>query len=438
MDLFDLGKKELNTPLAYRMRPRNLDDIIGQDHVVGPGSSLRKLIDKDQLHSMILFGPPGTGKTSIAGIIADMTSAHFESIMAVSAGVNEIRKIAADASQKLKYYQQKTILFVDEIHRFNKSQQDVLLPFVEDGTLLLIGATTENPLFELNNALLSRIKLYILEPLEEKHLTTIINNTLTDREHGLGNLKISINNDSIEAVAAACKGDARMALNILETAVNSFLSEDGTLVIDLDLLQKILSRPMVKYDRQGDSHYDSISAFIKSIRGSDPDAAVFWLAVMLEGGEDPMFIARRLVIHAAEDIGLADPYALTLANAAANAVQLIGMPEARIPLAEATIYLATAPKSNSSLLAIEKAYTAVRESKKITVPLHIADSSHSQARQLLGKGQGYKYPHNYGGYVSQSYLPEDLGETVFYEAGSEGYEIRIKKFLDKAASRKDQ
>ncbi|KUG04514.1 atpase, aaa family [hydrocarbon metagenome] len=433
MDLFDLGKNELKAPLAYRMRPGTLDEVIGQEHVVGPGSSLRKLIDKDQLHSLILFGPPGTGKTSIAGIIANMTNAHFESILAVTAGVNDIRKIAADASQRLKYYQQKTILFVDEIHRFNKSQQDVLLPFVEDGTLLLIGATTENPLFELNNALLSRIKLYILEPLQDKHLTTIINGALKDRERGLGNFNVSIDEEAIDAIAAACKGDARMALNILETAVQSHKNEAADLVIDMHLLQEILSRPMIKYDRKGDSHYDSISAFIKSIRGSDPDAAIFWLAVMLEGGEDPMFIARRLVIHAAEDIGLADPFALTLASAAAQAVKLVGMPEARIPLAEVSIYLATAPKSNSSLMAIQKAYAAVRESKKITVPLHIADSSHPRASQLMGKGAGYKYPHNYGGYVRQSYLPEDLIGTVFYEAGSRGHEIQIKKLLDNRA-----
>ncbi len=433
MDLFDLGEKDLKTPLAYRMRPRTLDEVVGQEHVVGPGSSLRNLIAKDELHSLILYGPPGTGKTSIAGIIADMTSAHFESILAVTAGVNDIRKIAADASQRLKYYQQKTILFVDEIHRFNKSQQDVLLPFVEDATLLLIGATTENPLFELNNALLSRIKLYILEPLQDKHLTTIINTALKDRDRGLGSLNVSIDEEAIDALAAACKGDARMALNILETAVKSNKHDEGNLVIDVDLLQKLLTRPMIKYDRKGDSHYDSISAFIKSIRGSDPDAAVFWLAVMLEGGEDPMFIARRLVIHAAEDIGLADPYALTLASAAAHAVQLVGMPEARIPLAEASIYLAAAPKSNSSLLAIQKAYTAVRDSKKISVPLHIADSSHPQARRLTGKGEGYRYPHDYGGYVKQNYLPEDLTGTVFYEAGSEGHEIEIKKMLDNRA-----
>ncbi len=437
MDLFDLGKKELNAPLAFRMRPRNLDEIVGQEHVVGSGSSLRKLIDKDQLHSLIFYGPPGTGKTSIAGIIAKITQAHFESILAVTSGVNDIRKIAADASQRLKYYQQKTILFVDEIHRFNKSQQDVLLPFVEDGTFLLIGATTENPLFELNNALLSRIKLYFLEALQDNHLVTIINRALKDNDRGLGSLNVTVDKETVDAIASACKGDARMALNILETAVNSYLTEDANLVIDIPLLQKILSRPMIRYDRKGDGHYDSISAFIKSIRGSNPDAAVFWLAVMLEGGEDPMFIARRLVIHAAEDIGLADPYALTLANTAAQAVQLLGMPEARIPLAQASIYLAAAPKSNRTLLAIESAYAAARESKNIAVPLHIADSSHPRSRQLMGKGEGYKYPHDYGGYVVQNYLPADLGEMVFYNPSRVGYEKTITKLLEKKGTSED-
>ncbi len=436
MDLFDLGNQDISAPLSYRMRPRTLEQVIGQDHLLGPASPLRRLIDKDQLHSMILYGPPGTGKTTIASIIARMTRAHFESIAAVTAGVNDIRKIAADAAQRLKYYQQKTILFVDEIHRFNKSQQDVLLPFVEDGTLVLIGATTENPLYELNNALLSRIKLYILEPLQESHLARIINDALQDGENGLGSYQISLDDQAVPAIASACKGDARMALNIIETAANSYLQEDGTLFIDLDLLQKILSRPLLKYDRRGDGHYDSISAFIKSIRGSDPDASVFWLAVMLEGGEDPMFIARRLLIHAAEDIGLADPAALNLAAAAAQAVQLVGMPEARIPLAEATIYLATAPKSNSSIKAIQKAYGAVREAKQIKVPLHLADSSHPQSRALLGRGEGYKYPHDYGGHVKQNYLPEQMAGMIFFEPGSEGYELIIREFLNKTEARK--
>jgi putative ATPase len=432
MDLFDLGLKDNeNQPLAYRMRPRTLDDIAGQESVIGPDSTLRKLIINDQLPSLVLFGPPGTGKTTIARIIARMTHSHFESMAAVTSGVNDIRKIAADAGERLKYYHQKTILFVDEIHRFNKSQQDVLLPFVEDGTLTLIGATTENPLYELNNALLSRLKLYILEPLSKQNITDIINRALQDKENGLGKLDISLTESAMGVIIKACKGDARMALNILETAVNSYYQSGTRLVIDRNMLSKILGRPMIKYDQHGDIHYDSISAFIKSIRGSDPDAAVFWLAVMLQGGEDPIFIARRLMIHAAEDIGLADPYALTIASSAANAVQLIGMPEARIPLTEATIYLATAPKSNSVVKAIDKAYSAVWESNKIKVPLHLADASHSKAGELLGKGQGYKYPHSYGGYVKQQYLPDECKDKIFYEPGSEGYEAEVSKFLER-------
>jgi putative ATPase len=438
MDLFEMGKQEETAPLAYRMRPRTLDQVVGQDHLLSPSAPFRQLIDKDQLHSFILFGPPGTGKTTIASIIARMTQAHFVSLAAVTSGVNDIRKIAADAAQRLKYYQQKTILFVDEIHRFNKSQQDVLLPFVEDGTLYLIGATTENPLFEINNALLSRLKLYILEALSEKDLNRLIQQALQDKDHGLGLYNISITPSCISAIASFCKGDARMALNILETIANTHLYKDEPLIIDLNLLEKVLSRPLVKYDRRGDAHYDSISAFIKSIRGSDPDAAVFWLAFMLEGGEDPIFIARRMIIHAAEDIGLADPEALKLAVAAAQAVKLVGMPEARIPLTQVAIYLATAPKSNSSLTTIEKAMAAVRKSKQIKVPLPIADSSHPQAKKLMQKGVAYKYPHDYGGYVSQQYLPDDMAGRVFYQPGKEGYELKIQEFISKTMKNKGQ
>lgn len=434
MDLFDIGQEDVQVqkaPLAYRMRPQNLDEIVGQEHLVGPGAPLRRLIERDELHSFILYGPPGTGKTTIARIIAHTTNFYFETLQAVSGGVNDIRKIAADAAQRYKYHRQKTILFVDEIHRFNKSQQDVLLPYSEDGTLLLIGATTENPLFELNNALLSRMKLYVLTPLEDEHITRILNKALTDPQKGLGNSHIEIDADSLAFIVQSCKGDARMALNILETVVNSFLGPDNCLNINIDLLAKIIGRPMIKYDKTGDKHYDSISAFIKSIRGSDPDAALFWLAVMLEGGEDPMFIARRLVIHAAEDIGLADPQALTLAASTAYTVHFIGMPEARIPLAECTLYLALAPKSNSSLMGIDQAIAAVHSSKKIEVPSHIADSSHSKSKQLLGKGRGYKYPHNFGGYVDQQYLPDHLIGEVFYQAGSNPRELKMREFHDR-------
>ncbi len=437
MDLFDIGREEntlKNAPLAHRMRPRSLDEVIGQK-AVAPGSVLCKAIEKDQLHSFILFGPPGTGKTSVARIIARTSNSHFEYLSAVSSGVGDIKRTAADAADRLKFYRQRSILFVDEIHRFNKSQQDVLLPFVEDGTLLLIGATTENPLYELNNALLSRMKIYFLEALTPQDLSLLITTALRDRDRGLGDYDIQIDEESLAWIAMNCKGDARMALNIIETVFNSFYEPDSEFLINLELLQKVMARPLLRYDRTGDTHYDSISAFIKSIRGSDPDAALFWLAYMLEGGEDPKFIARRLIVHAAEDIGLADPFALVLATTAAQSVQFVGLPEARIPLSEATIYLATAPKSNSSL-AIDAAISAVRRSNNIKVPAHIADTSHSKASSLLGKGKGYKYPHNYGGYVEQNYMPDNLPDSKFYKPGENANEQRIKFFLNNLPGKK--
>jgi len=432
MDLFAMGnarKKEANAPLAWRMRPKNLDEVVGQEHIVSPGSPLRNAIEKDQLHSLVLYGPPGTGKTSIARIIARMTNCHFEYMQAVTAGVSDIRKVAVAAQDCLKFYQQQTILFVDEIHRFNKGQQDVLLPFVEDGTLILVGATTENPLYELNTALLSRMKLYILEALEAPAIAQIITVALRDRERGLGNLDISINEESMAILIQASQGDARMALNILDTINNSYVNPNEHLDITAELVKKVTGKLMVKYDRSGDYHYDTISAFIKSIRGSDPDAALYWMAVMLEGGEDPKYIARRLIVHAAEDIGLADPGALSIATAAASAVQYVGLPEARIPLAEAVIYLCTAPKSNSSKVAIDAALSKVRTGNSIKVPSHLGDTSHSQAGSKLGKGKGYKYPHDFGGYVEQSYLPAELGKVNFYQPGNNGYENTIKDFL---------
>lgn len=434
MDLFSLSSEkasEDNAPLAWRMRPRNLDEIYGQDHLLSAGSPLRNAIERDKLHSCILYGPPGTGKTTIARTIAAVTKSKFEYMQAVTAGVSDIRKMAADAGERLKYYQQKTILFVDEIHRFNKSQQDVLLPFVEDGTLTLIGATTENPLHEINSALLSRMKVYMVHALNKDALTAIINRVLTDRERGLGNFKVIFQGDSLDRLIQAAQGDARMALNILDTLSSSYTDAQEQLLVTPEILEKVTGKLIVKFDRSGDWHYDAISAFIKSIRGSDANAAIYWLAVMLEGGEDPKYIARRLIVHAAEDIGLADPFALTMANAAADAVQYVGLPEARIPLAEAVIYLCTAPKSNSSKTAIDAAMAAVRTQNKVLVPPHIADSSHSKAGVLLGKGIGYKYPHDYGGYVAQRYLPEELGEPVFYKPGQNGYEKNIQEFIDK-------
>lgn len=436
MNLFDFNSGLSNrkhAPLAYRMRPRSLDEVIGQSKVVGPGSPLRRAIERDELHSFILYGPPGTGKTSIAQIISAMTHSYFVQMQAVTAGVGDIRKAAADAEDRLKYYQQRTILFVDEIHRFNKSQQDVLLPFVEEGILILIGATTENPLYEINNALLSRVKLYILEALEAGDIKAIVQQAIADPERGLGQVRVSLAGNSLELLAAASKGDARMALNILESLVDSF-QVNNTLEVTPELIKKVVGQPLLKYDRSGDYHYDTISAFIKSIRGSDPDAAVFWLAVMLEGGEDPRFIARRLIVHAAEDIGMADPRALLIASAAAHSVDYVGLPEARIPLTEATLYLATAPKSNSSVVAIDKAMATVRQLSKITVPPHLGDTSHSKAKTLLGKGQGYKYPHSYGGYVSQSYLPAEVDDIKLYVPSENGYEARISQFLQKLAA----
>ena len=435
MDLFDIKPDSKNNklaPLAYRMRPRSLDEIVGQP-IAAPGSLLRRSIDKDELHSFVLYGPPGTGKTSIAKLIADMTQARFEYMKAVTSGVNDIRKIAVDAAQDLKFYRRRTVLFVDEIHRFNKAQQDVLLPFVEDGTLVLIGATTENPLYELNTALLSRLKLYIMEALRPEDIRLIVLRALEDKERGLGNYNLSLPEDSMEIIISTAKGDARTALNILDTLASSYAEPDTFLEISPELVSKVPGKPLVKYDRTGDYHYDTISAYIKSIRGSDPDAAVYWLAVMLEGGEDPKFIARRLLIHAAEDIGLADPMGLALAAAAAYAADFVGMPEARIPLAEATIYLSTAPKTNSSKMAIDRAMETVRRQNRIKVPSHLADTSHSQAGKLLGKG-GYKYPHDFGGYVKQMYLPEDLVDSKFYTPGDNGHEQVIKAFLQNLPS----
>ena len=433
MDLFSLGNEKMqaeSAPLAWRMRPHNLDQIYGQDHLLAPGSPLRNAIDRDKLHSFVLYGPPGTGKTTIARTIASVTKSQFEYMQAVTAGVTDIRKMAADAGDRLKFYQQKTILFVDEIHRFNKSQQDVLLPSVEDGTLTLIGATTENPLHELNSALLSRMKVYMVHPLDQDALIHIVNRVLEDKERGLGELEVIFADDSLNLLIQVAQGDARMALNILDTLSSSYTDAQGRLLISPELLEKVSGKLIVKYDRSGDWHYDSISAFIKSIRGSDPNAALYWMAVMLEGGEDPKFIARRLIVHAAEDIGLADPFALTMANAAADAVQYVGLPEARIPMAEAVIYLCTAPKSNSSKVAIDAAIAAVRHQNKIVVPPHIADSSHSKAASLLGKGKGYKFPHDFGGYVAQSYLPEELGQPIFYQPGQNGYERKIQAFIN--------
>lgn len=429
MDLFQgTGEKikEREGPLAYRMRPRTLEEFVGQEHLLSRGAPLRRLIDEDRLHSFILYGPPGTGKTTLAHLIAGSTRSAFITASAVTSGTADLREAARAAQERLSYEGRRTILFVDEIHRFNKSQQDILLPYIEDGTLTLIGATTENPLYEINSALLSRLRVYVLNPLTGEEISRLVVRALTDKERGLALPKEVLGDEALSMIVRAAKGDARSALTILEMA--SFLrDEDG--LITPELITRVTGRVATYYDKKGDAHYDTISAYIKSIRGSDPDAALFWLAVMLEGGEDPMFIARRLVIHAAEDIGLADPLALVVCEAAASAVHLVGMPEARIPLAEATIYLAAAPKSNSSKAAIDRAIKAVRDAKAISVPRHLADTSHRLAPKLLGHGIGYKYPHDYGGYVKQEYLPDEIKGAVFYQPSENGREKQIARWL---------
>ncbi|MDR1615903.1 MAG: replication-associated recombination protein A [Syntrophomonadaceae bacterium] len=439
MDLFDYSSnpaREAYAPLAYRMRPDSLEEILGQDHLLGSGAVLRRALEKDQLYSMVFFGPSGTGKTTLAQLIAQKTKSYFQSLPAVTSGAGDIRKVAHEAEQRRKYYQQKTILFVDEIHRFNKSQQDILLPFVENGVLILIGATTENPFYELNHALVSRLQIYILKSLEPDHITRILKNALRDKKRGLGNYDITCPDGPLSLISNYVKGDARMALNILDTLVNSFI-EDGRLELTEALAEKALSYHLVKYDKTGSYHYDTISAFIKSIRGSDPDAALFWLAAMLEGGESPEFIVRRMIVHAAEDIGLADPRALTIATAAAAALDYVGMPEARIPIAEAVLYLASAPKSNSTVAAIDKAIQAVRGSVKPQVPLHLSNAPLSFAGEK-STGTSYKYPHSYGGYTEQLYLPEECKDLVLYHPSDNGYEKKIRLFLERLPNNKQR
>lgn len=432
MDLFDFGLREDRSlePLASRMRPQTLDEIIGQEHIIGPGKLLRRAIKADRLTPMIFYGPPGTGKTTLAKVIANTTKSHFEQVNAVTSGVADLRRVIAEAKDRLKMHQIRTILFIDEIHHFNKSQQDALLPFIEEGTIILIGATTQNPMFEINGALLSRSRIFTLHPLEDKHIREILHRALTDKERGLGEEAITLTPEALDHIVHVANGDARNALNALElAALTTPPDQDGRIVIDLEVAQESIQKRVVQYDKQGDQHYDVISAFIKSLRGSDPDAALYWLARMLYAGEDPRFIARRLYVHAAEDVGMADPRALLMAHAAAYAVDFLGMPEARLPLAEATIYIATAPKSNAVIKGIDSALTIVENEKSGQVPLHLRDSHYKGAKKL-GHGQGYKYPHHFpGGYVEQQYLPDQLLGKSFYHPTDHGYERTIKERL---------
>lgn len=433
MDLFEYGHQmetEKKAPLAARMRPRTLDEMVGQSHIIGPGKLLRRAIEADQLSSLIFYGPPGTGKTTLAKVIARSTEAHFEQLNAVTAGVSDIRRLTKEAKERLGMYGQRTVLFIDEIHRFNKSQQDALLPYVEDGTVILIGATTQNPSFEVNAALLSRSRVFQLVPLTEEQLILLLKRALKDEERGLGMYRVKVDKEALAHIARIAGGDARSALNAIELAVlTTPPDEEGVRHITLETAEESIQRKMVRYDKSGDNHYDTLSAFIKSMRGSDPDAALYYLAKMLEAGEDPRLIARRIFVHAAEDVGMADPRALLIASAAAHAVETVGMPEARIPLAEAAIYIATAPKSNAVIRGISEATKAVRNESRGEVPPHLRDAHFSGARQQ-GRGIGYLYPHDFPqGYVEQQYLPDEHVGKTFYHPTDHGYEGKWKEWF---------
>lgn len=420
--LFDLAPTNTYEPLPVRMRPTKLDHLYGQEKAVGKGTFLRAMVEKDTIPSMLFYGPCGTGKTTLAGIIAKVSNSHFVNLNATNAGIGELRTIIEDARKRVRSLQQRTILFLDEIHRFNKSQQDVLLPCVEDGTIILIGATTENPFFEVNRPLLSRLRLITLESLTPKAIGQILRRAITDEEVGLGKRRLQVTDEVLEDVGIFVNGDGRMALNILEQAA-AMVPDEGT--ISIEVLEKVVGRRIYTYDKKGDSHYDTISAFIKSMRGSDVQATVHYLARMIEAGEDPNFIARRIVICAAEDVGLADPQALILANAAAQAAHMVGFPEARIILSEAACYVALAPKSNSAYMAIDAAISDVRHKDCGQVPDHLKDSHYSGASKL-GHGKAYKYAHNYpNGYVKQQYLPTPLVDATYYNGIKRGKEEQL-------------
>ena len=420
--LFDLTPTNTYEPLPVRMRPTKLDHLYGQEKAVGKGTFLRAMVEKDTIPSMLFYGPCGTGKTTLAGIIAKVSNSHFVNLNATNAGIGELRNIIEDARKRVRSLQQRTILFLDEIHRFNKSQQDVLLPCVEDGTIILIGATTENPFFEVNRPLLSRLRLITLEALTPTAIGQILRRAITDEEVGLGKRRLQVTDEVLEDVGIFVNGDGRMALNILEQAA-AMVPDEGTITIEV--LEKVVGRRIYTYDKKGDSHYDTISAFIKSMRGSDVQATMHYLARMIEAGEDPNFIARRIVICAAEDVGLADPQALILANAAAQAAHMVGFPEARIILSEAACYVALAPKSNSAYLAIDAAIADVRHKDCGQVPDHLKDSHYSGASKL-GHGNTYKYAHNYpNGYVKQQYLPTPLMDASYYNGIKRGKEEQL-------------
>lgn len=434
MDLFDYMRastQEQESPLASRMRPTALDEVVGQKHIIGKDKLLYRAIKADQLGSIIFYGPPGTGKTTLAKVIANTTSASFRQINATVAGKKDMEDVVKEAKDALGMYGKKTILFVDEIHRFNKSQQDYLLPYVEDGTLILIGATTENPYFEVNGALLSRSRIFELKALEKEDVKELILRAVRDEKKGMGSYHAVIDDEAADFLADVSGGDARAALNAVELGVLTTERDqaDGLIHITLEVAQECIQKRAVRYDKDGDNHYDTISAFIKSMRGSDPDAAVYYLARMLYAGEDIKFIARRIMICAAEDVGNADPQALTVAVSAAQAVERIGMPEAQIILSQAVLYVATAPKSNSACNAVFEAMDAVKSQRSMPVPAHLQDS-HYGGSAKLGHGIGYKYAHNYPNhYVKQQYLPDGMEEQVFYHPSENGYESKIGEHM---------
>ncbi|WP_024348379.1 replication-associated recombination protein A [Lacrimispora indolis] len=434
MDLFDYMRENTmknESPLASRLRPATLDEVVGQQHIIGRDKLLYRAIKADKLGSVIFYGPPGTGKTTLARVIANTTSADFRQINATVAGKKDMEEIVKEAKDSLGMYGKKTILFVDEIHRFNKGQQDYLLPFVEDGTLILIGATTENPYFEVNGALLSRSRVFELKPLEREDIRELIHRAVYDKDKGMGSYNAVIDEDAKEFLADVSNGDARAALNAVELGIltTERNPSDGKIHINLQVAEECIQKRVVRYDKTGDNHYDTISAFIKSMRGSDPDAAVYYLARMLYAGEDIKFIARRIMICAAEDVGNADPQALVVAVAAVQAAERIGLPEAQIILSQAVTYVASAPKSNAACMAVFEALDSVRNQKTMPVPVHLQDS-HYKGASKLGHGQGYLYAHDYpGNYVKQQYLPDGMEGTEFYHPTENGYESKIKERL---------
>ena len=433
MDLFDYMREQNmqnESPLANRMRPKTLEEVVGQQHIIGKDKLLYRAIRADKLSSVIFYGPPGTGKTTLAKVIAGATKAEFVSINATAAGKKDMEAVVEQAKNSLGMYGRRTILFIDEIHRFNKGQQDYLLPFVEDGTIILIGATTENPYFEVNGALLSRSVIFELKSLDKEDIRILLRRAVTDEERGMGAYHAVLEPDAEDFLADISNGDARAALTAIELGVlTTERSEDGKIHITLDVAQECIQKRAVRYDKMGDQHYDTISAFIKSIRGSDPDAAVYYLARMLYAGEDIRFIARRMMISASEDVGNADPNALNVAVSAALAVERIGMPEARIILAQAATYLASAPKSNASYLAVDRATECMKQTMTAPVPGPLQDA-HYKGSEKLGHGLGYLYAHNYPNhYVEQQYLPDALKDEVFYEPTEIGYEKQIKEHL---------